>query len=86
MLWRTALLESALLVGVGCLAGAAFGLYRQQLLDRALANVINFPVVHSVVIGPALLSLVVVTGAALAIVGVPGYAATGVPAAVALED
>ncbi|HEV2944036.1 MAG TPA: FtsX-like permease family protein [Solirubrobacteraceae bacterium] len=46
-LWRTILLESVLLLGVGCLSGAAFGLYGQQLLDRALANVINFPVVYS---------------------------------------
>ncbi len=44
-LWRTILLES-LLLAVGCLTGAAFGLYGQQLLDRALANVINFPVVY----------------------------------------
>ena len=46
-LWRTILLESFLLLGVGCLSGAVFGLYGQQLLDRALANVINFPVVYS---------------------------------------
>jgi putative ABC transport system permease protein len=43
-LWRTIMLESLLLLGAGCLSGAAFGLYGQQLLDRALANVINFPV------------------------------------------
>jgi len=47
-LWRTILLESLLLVGVGCLTGAVFGLYGQQLADRALADAINFPVVHSV--------------------------------------
>ena len=46
-LWRTILLESLLLLGVGCVSGAVFGLYGQQLLDRALANVINFPVVYS---------------------------------------
>ena len=37
-LWRTILLESLLLVGVGCLTGAIFGLYGQQLADRALAT------------------------------------------------
>ena len=46
-LWRTILLESVLLLGVGCTSGAVFGLYGQQLLDRALANVIGFPVVYS---------------------------------------
>ena len=85
-LWRTVLLESVLLLGVGCLTGAAFGLYGQQLLDRALANVINFPVVHSVALLPALISLAVVTAAAAVIVAIPGYAAAGVPAAVALQD
>ena len=47
-LWRTILLESLLLVGVGCLTGAIFGLYGQQLADRALADAIDFPVVYSV--------------------------------------
>ncbi len=47
-LWHTVLLESLLLVGVGCLTGAVFGLYGQQLADRALAQAIDFPVVYSV--------------------------------------
>jgi putative ABC transport system permease protein len=85
-LWRTILVESLLLLGVGCLTGAALGLYGQQLLDRALANVINFPVVYSVAAISALVSLAVVTAAGLAIIAVPGYLAAGVPPAVALED
>ncbi len=85
-LWRTILLESLLLLAVGCIPGAAFGLYGQQLLDRALANVINFPVVHSVAVLPALASLAIVTGAAVLIVAVPGYLAAGVAPAVAVQD
>jgi putative ABC transport system permease protein len=85
-LWRTILLESFLLLGVGCLSGAAFGLYGQQLLDRALANVINFPVVYSFGVLIALGSLALVTAAAVAIVAIPGYLAAGVPPAVALQD
>jgi putative ABC transport system permease protein len=85
-LWRTILLESLLLLAVGCLAGALLGLYGQQLLDRALANVIGFPVVYSIAALSALLSLAVVTAAALVIVAIPGYMAAGVPPAVALED
>jgi len=34
-------LESLLLLGVGCFSGAVFGLFGQQLLDRALNIVIN---------------------------------------------
>ncbi len=85
-LWRTILLESLLLLGVGCLSGAAFGLYGQQLLDRALADVINFPVVYSFGAVVAVSSLALVTAAAVAIVAIPGYIAAGVPPAVALQD
>jgi putative ABC transport system permease protein len=85
-LWRTILLESVLLLAVGCLTGAVFGLYGQQLLDRALANVINFPVVYSVALVSAVGSLAIVTAAAAAIVAIPGYLAAGVPPAVALQD
>jgi putative ABC transport system permease protein len=85
-LWRTILLESMLLLGVGCCTGAIFGLYGQQLLDRALANVINFPVVPSIAALPALTSLGLVLAAAAAAVSLPGYVAAGVPPAVALQD
>jgi putative ABC transport system permease protein len=85
-LWRTILVESILLLAVGCVAGAVFGLYGQQLLDRALANVINFPVVYSVAFVSALVSLAIVTAAAAAIVSIPGYLAAGVAPAVALQD
>ena len=85
-LWRTVLLESFLLLAVGCLTGAVFGLYGQQLLDRALANVIGFPVVYSVAALSALVSLAIVTAAAVAIIAIPGYLATGVAPAVALQD
>jgi putative ABC transport system permease protein len=85
-LWRTVLLESLMLLGVGCLTGAAFGLYGQQLADRALAHVINFPVVYSVTAVTALRMLAIVCATALAIVAIPGYLAASVPAAVALQD
>ena len=85
-LWRTILIESLLLLAVGCLTGAAFGLYGQQLLDRALANVINFPVVYSVAVISSLVSLAIVTAAAAAIIAIPGYIAAGVAPAVALQD
>ncbi|MGA2163162.1 MAG: FtsX-like permease family protein [Solirubrobacteraceae bacterium] len=85
-LWRTILLESLLLVGVGCLTGAIFGLYGQQLADRALADAINFPVVRSVTVLPGLESLALVCATALAILALPGYIAACVPAALALQD
>jgi putative ABC transport system permease protein len=85
-LWGTILLESLLLLGAGCLTGAVFGLYGQQLADRALAHVINFPVVYSVTAVPALQSLALVIATALAIIAIPGYIAASVPPALALQD
>jgi putative ABC transport system permease protein len=85
-LWRTVLLESVLLLGAGCASGAVLGLYGQQLLDRALANVINFPVVSSVAVPAAVASLALVLAAAALVLAVPGWLAARVPAALALQD
>jgi putative ABC transport system permease protein len=85
-LWRTILLESLLLLCVGCLSGAIFGLYGQQLADRALAKAIDFPVVHSIAPLNALWSLSLVPAAALVILALPGYLAASVPASLALQD
>jgi hypothetical protein len=73
-------------IGITSVPRAFTRLYGQQLLDRALANVINFPVVYSVAGVSALLSLVIVTAAAAVIVAIPGYLAAGVAPAVALQD
>jgi putative ABC transport system permease protein len=85
-LWHTILLESVLLLGVGCFSGAVFGLLGQQLLDRALNIVINYPVVSSVGVVVALSSLALVTAAAVLMVAIPGYFAARVPASLALQD
>lgn len=84
--WRSLLLESGILLGTGCLAGATFGLCGQQLLDRALKTVTGFPVVHSVGIGIAFASFTLVTAVAVAVAGLPGYLAARVAPAAALQD
>ena len=85
-LWHTILLESLLLLGAGCVTGALFGLYGQRLADRALAQTIDFPLAQSLSPLPALASLGLVIAAALAVLALPGYLATGVPASVALQE
>jgi putative ABC transport system permease protein len=85
-LWRTLILESLLLLGVGCFSGAVVGLVGQQLLDRALNLVINYPVVGSVGVVVALSSLALVTLAAVLMVAIPGWFAAEVPAGLALQD
>jgi putative ABC transport system permease protein len=85
-LWGTILFESLVLLLVGCASGALLGLLGQQLLDRALSAVVNYPVVSSVAWPTALSSLALVTAAALLVLSVPGYLAARVPAALALQD
>jgi putative ABC transport system permease protein len=85
-LWYTILLESALLVGVGCATGAIFGLYGEQLADRALSHAVDFPVVYSVTVPAALSSVALVCASALAILAIPGYLAARVPATLALQE
>jgi putative ABC transport system permease protein len=86
MLWRTILLESVLLAALGSAAGGALGLIGQRLLDQALSHVMNFPVDPSLVLLPALVSVVLVTAAALAILAVVGLSAVRVPASAALGE
>jgi putative ABC transport system permease protein len=82
----TIILEGALLLGVGCAAGALAGLLGQQLLDSALVNIINYPVVRSLGLGAAVENLLLVALASIAVVAIPGWFAVQVPAALALQD
>lgn len=71
--WRALLFEASLLLGAGCAIGAAFGLYGQFVMTRALVAVTGYPVVVSVDLRAALGSLGLVSAVAVAIVAVPGY-------------
>lgn len=71
--WRSLLLESALVVGAGCGIGAVFGIYGELLISHALASVTGFPVVFSAGTAVAVQSFALVSGAAVAIAAVTGY-------------
>jgi putative ABC transport system permease protein len=83
-LWGALLWESALLLGTGCSIGAVFGLYGQLVLSHALVSVTGFPVVFTVGILVAIVSLAIVTAISLAVVALPGYLAAQVKPA--LQD
>lgn len=85
-LWCTVLLESTLLLAVGCISGAVAGLLGQLLLDRALAAIVNYPVVGSVAFSVVAENLVLVVVAAVLVLAAPGYLAARVPASLALTD
>jgi putative ABC transport system permease protein len=82
VLWRALIYESGVLLVAGCSIGAVFGLYGQVLLSHALTSVTGFPVVFTVGLLVAVESVALVSGAAAAIVAVPGYFAAGVPPSV----
>jgi putative ABC transport system permease protein len=85
-LWRALLLESALLLAIGCLLGAVYGLFGEQLLDRTLHSVTGFPVDHAIGVRVAAVSLSVVIAVATSIAMLPGYLAARVPADAAFQD
>ncbi len=85
-LWVALMLESTLLLGVGCTIGAVYGVFGAQLLDRALGSVTGFPVDSSVNLGVAFGSLALVGAVASAIVLLPGYLASRVPVEAAFQD
>jgi putative ABC transport system permease protein len=79
-LWRSLLLEAAVLMGAGCIVGAAFGLLGQSLLSRALTAVTGFPVDYATAVVGALLSCAAVTIVAVAIIAAFGHRAARIPA------
>jgi predicted lysophospholipase L1 biosynthesis ABC-type transport system permease subunit len=79
VLWRWLLCESALLLGTGCLIGAAFGVYGQLLLSHALASVTGFPTSLNVEMLIAGSSFALMSAIAVTIVAVPGYLVVRVP-------
>ncbi len=86
ILWRALLWESAILLGLGCALGAAFGAYGQLLLSRALSVVTGFPVIETTPLPAALGNFALITTVAVVIVAVPGYAAARVRPSTALQE
>ncbi|ADB53144.1 FtsX-like permease family protein [Conexibacter woesei] len=76
--WRALLLESAIVLGVGCSIGVAFGLAGQYVLTYWLRVVAGFPTSYAVAGWLALAVFAGVTAVAGAIAALPGWAAARV--------
>ena len=72
VLRRWLLLEGLVLLGVGCLTGALFGVYGQLLMSHALASVTGFPISFNVEALVALTTLAVVITAVVVVVSMAG--------------
>jgi putative ABC transport system permease protein len=79
-------LEAALMLAAGCLTGALVGIYGQLVLDGYLRHVTGFPVARIATGIRPIEIFALVLGAAFAIVSIPGWLASRVPAAFALKE
>jgi putative ABC transport system permease protein len=77
-LWRGLLLESTVVIGIGCLDGVVLGLYAHALGDRYLQISSGFPAPFGFAGLQVALTLLLLVGIALAVVALPGYSAAKV--------
>ncbi len=85
-LWRSILLESSILLVIGCVEGAALGLYGHALADRWLRATTDFPAPFSLGEDQVFLTLAMILGIALAVVAIPGFSAAQVPPGVSFQE
>jgi putative ABC transport system permease protein len=82
---RILLTEASLMLGAGCLTGAVAGIYGQVVIDAYLKHVTGFPLATSLTGVRPLEIFALVVAIALAIAAVPGWFASRVSPALALE-
>ena len=85
-LWRVLLLETAVVLGAGCITGGLVGVYGQVVIDRYLSVVTGFPVAVALAGWTTVQIVALVVLAALAVVAVPGWFAARVPPQLGLQD
>ncbi len=77
--WRALVVESAIVLGIGCSIGAVFGLCGQFMLTRWLQRSTGFPTSYSAAGWLALATFVGVSFVAVMIAALPGWIAARVP-------
>lgn len=85
-LWRGVLIESAVVLGIGCLDGAILGLYGHALADHYLRVSTGFPAPFSIGAIQIMLTLLIVGGVSLTVVAIPGYSAAGVAPELSFQE
>jgi putative ABC transport system permease protein len=85
-LWFVLLLESALVLGIGCLLGALSGVYGQALIDRYLELTTGFPAPFALAGWQTAQTFLFVFAAALGAFTIPGYLAARAPARLGLQE
>jgi putative ABC transport system permease protein len=85
-LWRSLLLEGAIVLGVGCTDGAILGIYGHALAGRWLKLTTGFPAPFSLGGSGLLLTVALVGGISLAAIALPGFSAARVPPEASFQE
>lgn len=85
-LWRGLLLESAVMLWVGCTTGAVMGVFGHALASRWLTVTTSFPAPFAVGMPQVFLTLGLITSIALAVIVLPGMAAARVSPRLSMQE
>jgi putative ABC transport system permease protein len=85
-LWRALLLESLILLSIGCADGVLVGVYGHALASRWLQLTTGFPAPFSLAWPQVLGTFLLVAGIATAVIALPGFKAARVPARAGLQE
>lgn len=85
-LWRALLLESTIVLAVGCADGLALGAYGHALANRWMKLTTGFPAPFALGWPQMLLTIALVAGIALAVISLPGLSAAQVPPRVGFQE
>jgi putative ABC transport system permease protein len=85
-LWRALLLESTIVLGIGCAVGATLGVYGHALATRWLTLTTGFQARFSLGVSQMTIDLALVAGIGLIVIALPGLAAARVPSRLALQE
>ncbi len=85
-LWRSLILESAIVLSIGCLVGAVLGVFGHALADRWLRLTTGFPAPFSVGWPQVFLTFALVASIALAVMALPGLSAARAPARTGFQE
>ncbi len=86
VLRRVLLIEATIMLSAGCVPGALAGLYGQAMIDAYLKHVTGFPVAGATTGARPLLIFALVIVSVLAIMALPGWWASRVPATLAQQE
>lgn len=85
-LWRSLLLESSIVISIGCADGVLLGLFGHALASRWLQQTTGFPAPFSLGGVQVLLTLALVGGIALAVIAMPGFRAARISPRVGFQE